>query len=262
MATALRAAGWPAERPVELASVEAPHLVGAIHAAYVHAGAEVVTANTFGAHDLRLEVLALAHRVEELCAAAVRLAREAAGPDRYVAASIGPPGAPLVPLGERSFQAAVLAYRRQLLACQAAGADLFVCESFTDLLDVQAALAAAQEADVRPVAMSMALRPDRLVQGLVSPAACVEVAQALGAALVGVNCVPPDETVRLVEAMIPRARVPLLAQPAGCGLAGPAGAAAWAGRLAGLGVRGLGGCCGTTPADIAAIARALAPAGA
>ena len=70
MATMLRRLGWPASRPVELANVEAPHLVRQIHAAYREAGALVLTANTFGAHGLRPDVLALAPRVEELWRAA------------------------------------------------------------------------------------------------------------------------------------------------------------------------------------------------
>lgn len=261
MATMLRAEGWPAERPVELANVEAPDLVRRIHQGYRQAGAEVLTANTFGAHGLRPDVLALAPRMEELCQAALALAREAAGDECYVAASIGPPGEPILPLGDRSYRAAVLAYRRHLAACRAGGADLFVLESFTDLLDVQAALTAAREAGVGPVAVSMALLPDRLAAGLVSPEAAVEVGQALGAVLVGMNCVPPEAATRLLEAVLGRARVPLFAQPA-AGPTGPEEFAGWAGRLAALGVRGLGGCCGTTPAHVAAVARRLAAPGA
>lgn len=263
MATMLRAAGWAAERPVELASVEAPERVRRVHQAYRRAGAEVLTANTFGAHGLRVDVLELADRVEELCGAAVALAREVAGPDGYVAASIGPPGEPIYPLGDKSFRMAVAGYRRHLAACRAAGVDLFVLESFPDLLELQAALTAAREVGAGPIAASMALRPDRLAAGLVSPEAAVEVAQALGADAVGLNCMPPPQTAVALERLLGRARVPVLAQPS-AGLPSPEGGypvgpddfAAWARRLAGLGARGLGGCCGTTPAHIESLARA------
>jgi len=263
MATMLRAVGWPADRPVELANVEAPELVRRVHQAYRRAGAEVLTANTFGAHGLRVDVLELADRVEELCRAAVALAREVAGPHGYVAASIGPPGEPIYPLGDKSFRMAVAAYRTHLVACRAAGADLFVLESFPDLLELQAALTAAREADVGPVAASMALRPDRLAAGLVSPEAALEVAQALGADAVGFNCMPPPQTAAALERLVPRARVPVFAQPSagppspeGGYPVGPDDFAAWARRLAALGARTLGGCCGTTPAHIEALARA------
>ena len=267
MTTMLRASGWPSDRPVELANVEAPALVRSIHQAYRRAGAEVLTANSFGAHGLRLEILALADRVEELCAAAIRLARESAGVDGYVAASIGPPGEPIYGLGDKSYRVAVAAYRRQLVACRAAGADLFLLETFTDLLELQAALTAAHQAGATPVAVSMRLEPDRLTAGLVSPEALAEVAIALGAALVGVNCMPPPQAAAAIERLRSRARLPIFAQPS----AGPPSAeggyplapddvAEWAPVLGRLGLVGIGGCCGTTPAHVEALARALSAA--
>jgi 5-methyltetrahydrofolate--homocysteine methyltransferase len=262
MATMLRTAGWPVERPVELASLEAPDLVRGVHHAYRQAGADVLTANTFGAHGLSVHALALADRVEAVCRAAVALAREVAGPEGYVAASIGPPGEPIYPLGDKSFRMAVAGYRRHLAACRAAGVDLFVLESFPDLLELQAALTAAREAEARPVAASMALRADRLDAGLVSAEAAVEVAQALGADAVGLNCMPPPQTAAALERLVSRARVPLFVQPSagppspeGGYPVGPDDFAEWAARLAALGARGLGGCCGTTPAHIEALPR-------
>jgi 5-methyltetrahydrofolate--homocysteine methyltransferase len=264
MSTMLRTAGWPADRPVELASVEAPALVRGIHDTYRRAGAEVLTANTFGAHGLRLDALPLADRVEELCAAAVALARASAGDAAHVAVSIGPPGEPIFPLGDKSYRVAVAAYRRQLAACRAAGADLFVLETFTDLLEVQAALAAAREAEAAPVVVSMALRPERLAAGLVSAAALAEVAAALGADAVGLNCMPPPQTAAALEELVARTRVPVFARPSagspspeGGYPLGPEEFAAWAPALTRLGVAGLGGCCGTTPDHVTALAAAM-----
>jgi 5-methyltetrahydrofolate--homocysteine methyltransferase len=270
MGTLLRAAGWPAGRPVELASVEAPDLVRDAHRAYRRAGAAVLTATTFGAHGGRLDALALGGRLEELCAAALARAREAACDEAWVAASIGPPGEPIYPLGDRSFREAVDGYRRQVAACRAGGADLFVLESFTDLLDLQAAMIAAGEAGARPLAVSMALRPEALAAGLVSPEALADVAQALGADLVGLNCMPPPQTAALVGRLLARARVPVLAMPsAGTPSAeggypvGPDDFAGWAEGLRAAGVRALGGCCGTTPEHVEAVGRVLSrwPAG-
>jgi 5-methyltetrahydrofolate--homocysteine methyltransferase len=265
LATELRAAGWPAERPVELASLEAPALLRRVHEAYRRAGAEVLTANTTGAHGLRADGSRLADRGQEACRVAVALAREVAGPDGWVAASIGPPGQPVHALGDGSYRVAVAAYRRQLAACRAAGVDLFVLESFPDLLELQAALTAAREEGAAPLAVSMALRPDRLAAGLVSPEAAVEVAQALGADLVGLNCMPPSQTATLLARFVGRARVPVFVQPAASlpsPAAGPApgDVAEWARRLAGLGVGAVGGCCGTTPAHIEALAGGTARA--
>jgi 5-methyltetrahydrofolate--homocysteine methyltransferase len=264
MTTMLRGAGWPSDRPVELANVEAPALVQGIHDAYRRAGAEVLTANTFGAHGLRLEALQLADRVEELCAAAVALARASAGEGAYVAVSIGPPGEPIFPLGDQSYRVAVAAYRRQLAACRAAGADLFVLETFTDLLEVQAALAAAREAGAAPLAVSMALQPERLAAGLVSAGALAEVAPALGADLVGLNCMPPPQTAGALEGLVARARIPVFVQPSagppspeGGYPLGPEEFAEWAPALARLGLAGLGGCCGTTPDHVKAMAAVI-----
>jgi 5-methyltetrahydrofolate--homocysteine methyltransferase len=267
MTTMLRAAGWPADRPVELASVEAPALVQGIHDAYRRAGTDVLTANTFGAHGLRLEALKLADRVEELCAAAVALARASAGDGAWVAVSIGPPGEPVFPLGDKSYRVAIAAYRRQLEACRAAGADLFVLETFTDLLEVQAALTAAREAGAAPVVVSMQLQPERLAAGLVSVEALAEVAAALGAGAVGLNCMPPPQTAAALEGLMARARIPVVVQPSagppspeGGYPLGPEDFATWTPALARLGVAGLGGCCGTTPGHVAAVAAALRPA--
>jgi 5-methyltetrahydrofolate--homocysteine methyltransferase len=262
MRTMLGAAGWPPDRPVELASVEASEVVRGVHEAYRRAGALVMTANTSGAHGLNLRALPLADRVEELCRAAIALARGVAGAEGYVAASIGPPGEPIWPLGDKSFREAVAAYRRQFAACREAGVDLFLLESFTDLLEVQAALAAARQEEARPVAVGMRFDPDRLAAGLVSPEAAVEVAQALGAGLVGVNCMPPPQVAAMIERIAVRARIPVFALPSGGAPSAegrypltPGDFADWGRRLAALGAVGLGGCCGTTPLHIEALAR-------
>jgi 5-methyltetrahydrofolate--homocysteine methyltransferase len=190
--------------------------------------------------------------------------RAGAGEGAYVAVSIGPPGEPIFPLGDQSYRVAVAAYRRQLAACRAAGADLFVLETFTDLLEVQAALAAAREAGAAPLAVSMALQPERLAAGLVSAGALAEVAPALGADLVGLNCMPPPQTAGALEGLVARARIPVFVQPSagppspeGGYPLGPEEFAEWAPALARLGLAGLGGCCGTTPDHVKAMAAVI-----
>jgi 5-methyltetrahydrofolate--homocysteine methyltransferase len=110
----------------------------------------------------------------------------------------------------------------------------------------------------------MTLQPERLAAGLVSVEALAEVAAALGADAVGLNCMPPPQTAAALEGLMARARIPVVVQPSagppspeGGYPLGPEDLAAWAPVLARLGAAGLGGCCGTTPDHVRAVAAAV-----
>ena len=140
MGTMLQEAGLKAGELPELLNFSHPETVTAIHRAYVGAGADVISANTFGANAHKLGDAA---RVEDVFAAAIACARKSGA--RYVAADIGPIGALLKPLGTMDFDEAYDLFAQQARAAQAAGADLFVVETMTDLLEAKAAVLACLE---------------------------------------------------------------------------------------------------------------------
>ena len=139
----------------ELLDFSHPDDITAIHAAYVEAGAEVITTNTFGANRLKLEGVA---SVADVYAAAVACARAAGAP--YVAGDIGPTGALLEPMGTMSFQEAYDVFAEQVVAVAAAGCDVVLIETMADLREAKAALLAAQEHCDLPVLVTMTFGED------------------------------------------------------------------------------------------------------
>src|SRR5208337_2122306 len=125
-----------------------PHVVKEVHLGYVKAGAEVLETNTFGANRLRLANYDLSGKVREINLAGVRLAREIAGDDLYVAGAVGPLGVPLEPLGPTSLAEARQAFRDQIAALAEGGVDLIIIETMVDVNEAHQALAAAR--DVAP----------------------------------------------------------------------------------------------------------------
>ena len=143
MGTMLQAAGLGlGERP-EIFGMEHPEIVEKIQRAYVKAGSKVIYANTFGANAHKL--VGTGHTVEEVIAANVAAARRAAGDQAKVALDVGPIGELLEPLGTLSFEEAYQIYGQMVRAGEAAGVDLVVFETMTDLGEVRAAVLAARE---------------------------------------------------------------------------------------------------------------------
>ena len=258
MGTQLQERGLAAGELPELLCLSAPDQITAVHAAYVAAGADVVTTNTFGANAAKLGDAA---SVEEVFSAAVACAR-AARP-RYVAADIGPTGQLLEPMGTLAFDDAYELFARQARAADAAGADLFVIETMADLAEAKAALLAVRENSDLPVLVTMTFQEDgRTFLGTTPEVAAVTLS-ALGADAVGINCsLGPRDVAPLVERMLPWASCPVMAQ-ANAGLprveggetrydVGPEEYAAAVAGMLDAGVTIVGGCCGTTPAHIAA----------
>ena len=262
MGTMLQEAGLKAGELPELLNFSHPETVTAIHRAYVEAGADVISANTFGANAHKLGDAA---SVEDVFAAAIACARKSGA--RYVAADIGPIGALLKPLGTMDFDEAYDLFAQQARAAQAAGADLFVVETMTDLLEAKAAVLACLECTELPVVATMTFGEDGCTFLGTSPEICAMTLSALGVQAVGINCsLGPDALVPLLARMAPFARVPLMVQ-ANAGLPRiedgrtlydiDAEAYAHAAEaLLDAGATVVGGCCGTSPDYIARI-RAL-----
>ena len=258
MGTELQARGLAAGELPELLCLTHPEVVTEVHAAYVAAGADVVTTNTFGANA---DKLGEAATVEEVFSAAVSCAR-AAGP-RYVAADLGPTGQLLAPMGTLAFDDAYELFARQVRAAVAAGADLFVIETMADLAEAKAALLAVRENSELPAFVTMTFQEDGRTFLGTTPEVAALTLSSLGAAAVGINCsLGPAEVAPLAERMAPWARCPLMVQ-ANAGLPhvvdgvtvfdiGPEEYAAAVADMLDAGVTVVGGCCGTTPAHIAA----------
>ena len=262
MGTQLQARGLAAGELPELLCLSHPEVVTDVHAAYVAAGADVVTTNTFGANAAKLGDAA---SVEEVFSAAVACARAAA--PHYVAADLGPTGQLLAPMGPLPFDDAYELFARQVRAAAAAGADLFVIETMSDLAEAKAALLAVRENSDLPAIVTMTFEEDGRTFLGTTPEVASLTLSSLGAAAVGINCsLGPAEVAPLVARMAPLARCPLAVQ-ANAGLPhvegdatvydiGPERYAADVAPMLDSGVTILGGCCGTTPDHIAAL-RAL-----
>ena len=258
MGTQLQARGLAAGEQPELLCLTHPEVVTDVHAAYVAAGADVVTTNTFGANAAKLGGAAT---VEEVFSAAVACAR-AAGP-RYVAADLGPTGQLLAPMGPLALDDAYELFARQVRAAVAAGVDLFVIETMSDLAEAKAALLAVRENSSLPALVTMTFEEDGRTFLGTTPEVAALTLSSLGAAAVGINCsLGPAEVAPLVARMAPWARCPLMVQ-ANAGLPrvengvtvydiDPDEYAAAVAPMLDAGVTVLGGCCGTTPAHIAA----------
>jgi methionine synthase I (cobalamin-dependent)/5,10-methylenetetrahydrofolate reductase len=280
MGTQLYARGILYSACFEELNVSRPELVTKVHEDYVRAGAQVIETNTFGANALRLEKHGLQSRVRELNAAGVRLARAAAGAQCYVAGAIGPSGWFLGEAGQAS--AGDLARVKEAFSTQAralveAGVDALLVETLRQGPELRVAVEAAVDAAEGrvPVVASVSLdETGRMAEGTDA----AEVARLLkewGASVVGVNCSDgPMSVLAAVEKMIP-VGLPVLAAP-NAGLprrvdermvyvTTPEYFGVYARRMIRVGVRLVGGCCGTTPEHvkrIAAAARMAAAAGA
>ena len=259
MGTMLQRAGLAAGASPELLNLSDPGQITRIHRAYVEVGCEAITTNTFGANRHKLAGKAT---VEEVFSAAVSCARAADA--RWVAADIGPIGALMAPLGTLSFDEAYDCFAEQVRAAASAGADLFIIETMTDLLEVKAALLAVRENSDLPVFCTMTFEEDGRTFLGTSPEIAAVTLAGLGADAVGINCsLGPTELFPLVERMAHVVSTPLIVQ-ANAGLPHvengktcySISAGDYAHAVAPMldaGVTILGGCCGTDPAYMALV---------
>ena len=248
----------------DLLNLTHPDEIAAIQRQYVEAGAQCITTNTFGSN--RLKLAGTGATVAEVYAAAAEVARTAGAP--LVAGDIGPTGSLLEPLGSLAFNEAYDIFAEQARAAEAAGCDLIVVETMTDLLEAKAAVLAAVEQTALPVFSTMSFGEDGRTFLGTTPAIAASTLSALGAAAVGLNCsLGPDELAPLAAEAAPHARGLLMAQPNaglphvvdGCTVfdVGPADFARAMEPILDAGATVVGGCCGTTPAHIAALAQLL-----
>ena len=268
MGTQLQTRGLqPGQKP-ELAALEMPDTLTAIHADYARAGADILLANTFGANAKKLAGCPCT--VEQVVSASIACARSAAAETgALVALDIGPLGELLVPAGTLRFEDAYAEFAQVIRAGAAAGADLVFLETMTDLYELKAAILAAKENCALPVFTSMSFESrGRTFTGCTVESYAVTAA-GLGADAVGINCsLGPKEILPFAQRLcrsVP-AGVPVFVKP-NAGLPNPDGSynlnaeefAAEMKAYASIGVSMVGGCCGTTPAFIAKLRETFAP---
>jgi 5-methyltetrahydrofolate--homocysteine methyltransferase len=247
-----------------------PERVQELHRRFVDAGARLILTCTFGGSSLRLADERLAGRADELNRRAVELAREAAGDGVLVAGSIGPTGHLTEPLGPLTHALAVQTFSDQARALAEGGVDVLVLETFFSLDEGLWALEGIRRATDLPVVVSYSFdQGTRTMMGL-TPTQVVEAFAPLGVAAVGANCGKSlDETDLIVDELLaaagdlplwvkPNAGVPRVVGEDVVYDAGPEDMARHAAAYVAKGVRVVGGCCGTTPEHLAAIAAAVA----
>ncbi|HEU0016272.1 MAG TPA: bifunctional homocysteine S-methyltransferase/methylenetetrahydrofolate reductase [Longimicrobium sp.] len=274
MGTMLYARGVYINRCYDELSVAQPDLVRDIHRAYVRAGAEVLETNTYGANRPKLGRHGLEERAHEINARAAEIARSAANGRVCVAGAIGPLGLRIEPYGPTARDEARGFFRDQAAALAEGGVDLFVLETFADLEEIHQAILGVRDAADLPIVAQMVIREDGSTAYGTDVALLAERLGEWGADVVGLNCsVGPSAMLNVAERLLGATTRPVSMQP-NAGLprdvegrtmymASPEYMAEYAARMIRRGVRFVGGCCGTTPDHVAAMAKAvrmLAPA--
>ncbi len=245
-----------------------PRLILQIHRDYIEAGAQVIETNTFGANPIKLKPFGLAERTEAINRAGVALAREAAGEGIFVAGSVGPCTESNQRMPDAFAAEAENAFRAQMGALDAEGVDLFLLETFSNLNELLLASRVAKE--FRGAVLASFVLNERGETALGTRAEAM--ASALDADpcvdIVGINCgTGPSGIFDALQAILPHTVKPVVVMPnAGLPreisgrvmyLTSPEYFTEYAKKYIELGVRGVGGCCGTTPAHIRTMARAV-----
>jgi homocysteine S-methyltransferase len=281
MGSLLYARGVTYEHCFDALNLSQPDLITTIHREYIHAGADVIETNSFGANRAKLEAYDLGDRVREINMRAVRLAREAreiSGESIFVAGAVGPTGRPLQAPDEQRLREVRAIFQEQIEALQEGGADIVILETFSSLAELRQAILAAKEVGGLPIVAQMSFYEDGHTLSGQSAARVATVLADMGVDVMGANCsVGPAATLDALEEMIAevqayhddtQVRKPLFSAQPNAGLptrignrffyvATPDYFAEYALRFVQVGVSLVGGCCGTTPHHIAAMRKAL-----
>lgn len=264
----LQKAGMPAGVCPELWIIEHEEALIALQEAYINAGTEILFSPTFSANRVKLAEYDSPYSVEEVNEKLVEICKKAAKGRAYIAGDMTMTGQSMVPVGMMTFDELTDIYKQQAKALDEAGVDLFVVETMMSLAETRAAVLAIKEVSDKPVMASLTFQEDGRTLHGTDPATAVVVLQSIGTDVIGVNCsTGPEEMLKVVKQMKEYASVPILAKPnAGLPILvneetiypmeseefasfGPALVEAGAGLI--------GGCCGTTPAHIQALAESV-----
>ncbi|MCR4614606.1 MAG: homocysteine S-methyltransferase family protein [Clostridiales bacterium] len=261
MGTLLQQRGLKGGEQPERWNIDKPEIIVDIHTAYLNAGADIITTNTFGANSIKFGDQGK-NSAENVIAAGVANARKAVdaygAEGKFVALDIGPTGKLLKPLGDLDFEDAVNVFAHAVRCGVKSGADLVLIETMSDSYEARAAIIAAKENCSLPVIVSFVFDENGKLLTGGSPETAVIMAESLGVDAVGMNCGKgPHLMKKLLPRLLKTASVPVLVNPnAGMPRAengktvfdiSPDEFASVMREIAEMGAGIVGGCCGTTP---------------
>jgi len=277
MGTALYAKGIFLNRCYDELNLSLPALIRDVHQDYLRAGAQILETNTYGANRKRLAGFGFAEKLRQINQAGVRIAKEVAQDQAFVAGAVGPLGVRLEPLGPVSFAEARDLFREQVAVLVEAGVDLIILETFRDLDELREAVLAVREAAGRemPLIAQVAIEDDGTLEDGTSAANIALALTQWPVDVIGLNCSSgPRALLEAIEAMAPHTTKPMSVMPnAGLPvtvdgrnlyLCSPEYMAQYSRRFLEAGAKIVGGCCGTTAAHIKEIrneARSFQPGG-
>lgn len=269
MGTQLYAQGVFLNRAFEELTLTQPDLVLGVHTSYVRAGADLIETNSFGANRRKLATFGLGDQVTAINRQAARLARHAARESAFVAGSLGPLGVRVEPWGKTGLDEARDIFREQAAALAEGGVDLFILETFRDVSELGAAIAAVRDVSAQPVVAMLTTGEDGASLDGMPAEQFTHRLLEFGPDVIGVNCsVGPAPMLDAIERIAAAAPEALLAALPNAGkprdvdgrnlyLCSPDYMASYARRFAQAGVRLIGGCCGTTPEHVRQIRHAV-----
>jgi len=242
---------------VDMTNLEQPDLVGQVCKAYVDAGADLISTNTFGASRIKLDEYQLGSRTREINEAAAAIAKKHAK-GRWIAGVIGPTGKLVEPLGPLTFDEMVEVFKEQALALANGGVDCYLLETFSDLKEIKAAIMAIQEYTDLPVMACMTYGEDFLTFTGTDPVTAANILISLGADVLGVNCSTGPEPMLEVLGRYaaftdmplviePNAGIPRLSDATVSYEVNPDEMARFADKFVQIGANIVGTCCGSTP---------------
>ena len=275
--TNLQEAGMPVGVCPESWILENPKVLIDLQVSYIEAGTTILYAPTFSANRLKLREYGLEEQLEDMNHRLVALSKEArkitaeknvTAKEVLIAGDLTMTGQQLYPVGELMFEELVEIYKEQAKVLEAAGVDLFVVETMMSLQECRAAVLAIREVSSLPVMVSLTYQTDGRTLYGTTPEVATVVLQELGADAIGINCsTGPEDMIAPVKAMTSYATIPVFAKP-NAGLpklcngktvfdTNPKDFAFYGKQLVEAGASFIGGCCGTTPEHIKALADAV-----
>ncbi|MDI6840534.1 MAG: homocysteine S-methyltransferase family protein [bacterium] len=260
MGTMLQEAGLPAGALPELWNLTHPERVKSIHMAYIKAGANIITTNTFNANRARLSEFGLAKNIKQINEKAAQIALDVAKPDTIVAGSIGPSGKFLKPFGELDFDKAYKIFYEQAKYLSLAGVDVIIIETMVDILELKAAILGSMDATNLTVIAQLSFNEGiRTVTGTDTATACA-VIEPMGVRIFGANCMCVEDAEKVIKIMGESTSSFLIIQPnAGTtqSKVAPTELAEFAARFVSLGANIVGSCCNSTPEHTFYIAKTV-----
>src|SRR3990172_1997686 len=260
----LQQMGVKTDSAPEMLNLTHKNILQEIGKGYINAGCEILETNTFGANRIKLKNFDIENKVHELNCQGIRIMKEIAPEGVLVAASIGPIGKFIKPVGDLDFNEAVDVFSEQVKGCADGGADLIIFETFSDLSEIKAAILAAKNVTDVPVVATMTLQEDLRTLLGTSPEVAAIALESMKVSMIGANCsLGPKGLIEVAEKMAkvsnanflfqPNAGLPILKDGKTIFSETPRQMAKSVKRFISLGAKGIGGCCGTTPEHLGAM---------